>query len=325
MNDEPLINVRVARKEVLAQDILLFELVAEEGQVLPAFAAGAHVDVHVGLGGSHFVRPYSLCNPPGQPAVWHIAVLREAQSRGGSAAMHAWLQVGSSLQVSAPRQHFSLASGAAHSLLLAGGIGITPLLSMAEQLHSNGAPFTLHHCTRSLARTPFVQQLAAAPYAAQVFRHLDDGDAAQRLDLPAVLAGAPTGTHLYVCGPQGFMDAMLGAARAHGWPEDRLHWESFGAAVLPQQGDQAFDLVLARSGRTIRVYADQTAAQALQSEGVYLATSCEQGVCGTCITPVLEGVPDHRDQYFTPEEQAANDQFTPCCSRAMGAALVIDL
>jgi vanillate O-demethylase ferredoxin subunit len=121
------------------------------------------------------------------------------------------------------------------------------------------------------------------------------------------------------------MDAMLGAARATGWSEERLHWESFGAAVLPQQGDQAFDLVLARSGRTIRVHADQTAAQALQSEGVYLATSCEQGVCGTCITPVLEGVPDHRDQYFTPEEQAANDQFTPCCSRAKGSSLTIDL
>ncbi len=325
MNGEPLINVRVAHKEVLAQDILLFELVAEEGCVLPAFAAGAHIDVHVSLGGTHYVRPYSLCNKPGQPAFWHIAVLREAQSRGGSAAIHAWLGVGTSLQVSAPRQHFSLAPGAAHSLLLAGGIGITPLLSMAEQLHGSGAPFTLHHCTRSLARTPFLQRLAAAPYAAQVLRHLDDGDAAQRLDLPAVLAGAPAGTHLYVCGPQGFMDAMLGAARANGWPEDRLHWESFGAAVLPQQGDQAFDLVLARSGRIIHVYADQTAAQALQSEGVYLATSCEQGVCGTCITPVLEGVPDHRDQYFTPEEQAASDQFTPCCSRAKSASLVIDL
>ena len=121
------------------------------------------------------------------------------------------------------------------------------------------------------------------------------------------------------------MDAVLGAARTAGWPQDHLHWESFGAAVLPQQGDQAFDLVLSRSGRTIRVHADQTAAQALQAEGVYLSTSCEQGVCGTCLTPILDGVPDHRDQYLTPEEQAAGDQFTPCCSRARGERLVIDL
>ena len=328
MNDV-LIDVRVARKETLAQDIVLLELVAAAGAVLPPFEAGAHIDVHVRMGGTAFVRPYSLCNTPGQPASWHIGVQREAQSRGGSAAVHAWLGEGSSLQVSAPRNHFLLAPASrvpgAHSLLLAGGIGITPLLAMAEQLHRDGAHFELHHCTRNLARTPFVQRLDAAPYAAHVQRHLDDGAAEQRLDLPALLAAAPPGTHLYVCGPQGFMDAMLGAARTAGWPEAQLHWESFGAAVLPQQGDQAFDLVLARSGRTIRVHADQTAAQALQSEGVYLSTSCEQGVCGTCITPVLEGVPDHRDQYFTPEEQAANDQFTPCCSRACGASLVIDL
>ncbi len=322
--NEPLIDVRVAHKETLAQDIVLLELVRADGGALPDFAAGAHIDVHVGMGGTNFVRPYSLCNAPGS-ASWHIGVLREAQSRGGSAAVHAWLGVGSSLQVSAPRHHFTLAAGAAHSLLLAGGIGVTPLLAMAEQLHRDGASFELHHCTRNMARTPFVQRLAAAPYAAQVHRHLDDGAAGQRLGLPAVLGAAPAGTHLYVCGPQGFMDAMLGAARAAGWPEDHLHWESFGAAVVPQQGDQAFDLVLARSGRTIRVHADQTAAQALQSEGVYLSTSCEQGVCGTCLTPVLEGVPDHRDQYLTPEEQAANDQFTPCCSRARSASLVIDL
>jgi vanillate O-demethylase ferredoxin subunit len=325
MNPAPLIRVRVASKTPLATDIALFELHAADGGALPAFEAGAHTEVHVGQGSTRFVRPYSLCNTPGETHRWQIGVLRTADSRGGSAAVHAWLREGSEFEVSVPRNLFPLAGGAARSLLIAGGIGITPMLAMAETLHAQGAAFELHHCTRSLARTPFVERMAAAPWARSVQRHLDDGDAAQKLDLPALLAAQPAGTHLYVCGPQGFMDAVLGAARAAAWPEAQLHWESFSPAVTHEAGDRAFELVLQRSGIILTVGAEQTVAQAISDAGVFLATSCEQGICGTCLTPVLEGEPDHRDQYLTPEERAAGDQFTPCCSRAKGARLVIDL
>jgi vanillate O-demethylase ferredoxin subunit len=328
MNPAPLIRVRVASKTPLATDIALFELHAADGGALPAFKAGAHVEVHVGQGDARFVRPYSLCNAPGETHRWQIAVLRTADSRGGSAAVHAWLREGSTFEASVPRNLFPLApstTGAARSLLIAGGIGITPLLAMAETLHARGAAFELHHCTRSLARTPFVERVAAAPWGPSVHRHLDDGDAGQRLDLPALLAAQPTGTHLYVCGPQGFMEAVLAAARAAAWPEAQLHWESFSPEVTHEPGDRAFELVLQRSGIILTVGAEQTAAQAIADAGVFLPTSCEQGICGTCLTPVLDGEPDHRDQYLTPEERAANDQFTPCCSRARGARLVIDL
>jgi len=322
---ETLINVRVARKVPLAQDICAFDLVAADGGALPPFEAGAHIDVHLDAAAGGWVRPYSLCSPPLERHRWQIAALREPASRGGSVAMHERVSVGSLLAVSVPRHHFALAARAGHSLLLAGGIGITPLLAMAEQLWAQGADFELHHCTRTLARTPFRERVAAAPWAGRVHGHLDDGPPAQRLDLDALLATPAPETHLYVCGPQGFMDAVLGRARALGWPESRLHWEAFHAEVAPQASDRPFELQLARSGRTITVAAGQTAVHALEAAGVFVPTSCEQGVCGTCLTRVLEGTPEHRDQYLTADEQAAGDQFTPCCSRALGARLVIDL
>jgi vanillate O-demethylase ferredoxin subunit len=323
-NEAPLA-LTVAARQTLAEGIDLFELHPPPGQALPPFTAWAHIEVHLQHEGRPLVRPYSLCNAPGETHRWQIAVLRVPASRGGSAAVHAQLQPGSRVHTSAPRNHFELVPGARHSLLLAGGIGITPLLAMAETLHAAGAGFSLHHATRSQTRTPFIERLEQAPWRDRVVRHLDDGDAAQRLDFERLLARPEAGTHLYVCGPQGFMDAALARARAQGWPEAQLHWESFGGDTAPQAGDRAFTLVLARSGVTLQVPAGCSAAQAIADVGVFLATSCEQGVCGTCLTPVLEGRPEHRDHYLTPEEQAAGDQFTPCCSRALSERLVIDL
>ena len=316
------IEVRVTRKAQEAEAICSFELQAVDGRPLPAFSAGSHVDVHVPGG---LVRQYSLCNDPGETHRYLIAVLKDAASRGGSVAMHERVHEGDRLTISAPKHHFALAHDAAEHLLLAGGIGITPLLCMAERLAVTGAPFTLHHATRSRARTAFVERIAASSFAAQVQHHFDDGDPAQRLDPAAVLAAPRPGCHLYVCGPQGFMDAVLGTARAAGWPEAQLHWEFFGAAPTASADDGGFEVQLASSGRVIMVARDQSVAQALEAAGVIVPTSCEQGVCGTCLTRVLEGVPDHRDLYLTPEEQAANDQFTPCCSRAKSARLVLDL
>ena len=317
-----LLSVRVARKSIEAEDICSLELVSADGTPLPAFAAGSHIDVQLPGGPT---RQYSLCNDPAETHRYLIAVLRDARSRGGSAAVHERVKVGDTLVISAPKNHFALAHDASSHLLLAGGIGVTPLLCMAERLAHAGADFEMHYCTRSPARTAFRQRIAVAPFASRVAFHFDDGEAAQKLDIAALLAAPRAGRHLYVCGPKGFMDAVLGSARAQGWPQAQIHYEFFGADAAPAAGDGGFEVMLASSGRVIKVAPDRSVVQALAEAGVSVATSCEQGVCGTCLTRVIEGEPDHRDLYLTPQEQAANDQFLPCCSRAKSARLVLDL
>lgn len=316
------LSVRVAAKKAEAQDICSFELVEVSGRGLPAFSAGSHVDIHLGDG---LTRQYSLCNDPAESHRYLIAVLRDPATRGGSLAMHDRVQVGDLLQISAPKNHFALAHDAQRHLLLAGGIGVTPILCMAERLAATGAEFEMHYCTRSLERTAFAGRIAAAPFAPRVQLHFDDGPAGQRFDIAARLATPEPGTHLYVCGPKGFMDAVLASARQQGWPESQLHWEFFAAEVASKATDESFEVQVASSGRVVVVPKNQTVVQALAVAGIEVPTSCEQGVCGTCITRVIEGIPDHKDLYFTPEEQAANDQFTPCCSRAKSARLVLDL
>nr|WP_315464168.1 PDR/VanB family oxidoreductase [uncultured Rhodoferax sp.] len=322
MSTAATLQVRVAAKRVEAQDICSLELVDVNGGALPAFTAGAHIDVHLPNG---LVRQYSLCNAPSERRRYVIGVLRDAASRGGSKAVHDLVLEGSVLTISTPRNLFPLESTAPHHLLLAGGIGITPMLAMAEHLAATGGAFTLHHCNRSRERTAFVERLAAEPFAPRAFHHFDDGEASQKLDIAATLKNAPAGTHLYVCGPQGFMDAVLNAGRAAGWPEERLHREYFGAAPVDHSNDGSFELEIASTGKVIQVRADQTALEALHAGGIDIPMSCEQGVCGTCLTRVKAGTPDHRDQYLMPEEQAANDQFLPCCSRSKSGRLVLDL
>ncbi|TKC92335.1 oxidoreductase [Trinickia terrae] len=314
--------VRIARKFQAATDICAFELVSADGRALPPFTAGAHVDVRVGGG---IVRQYSLCNSPSETHRYLIAVLRDANSRGGSVAMHA-LEEGGLLEIGEPKNHFPLNERAGHSLLLAGGIGVTPILAMAEALAANGASFEMHYCTRNAARTAFRERLGEASFAGRVHLYFDDArDGEARLDLAALFASRALDTHLYVCGPAGFIAAVMGAAKAAGWDDARVHREFFAAG--PQEGgnDGAFQVKLSTSGRLIEVAPDVTVAAALAAAGVDLPTSCEQGVCGTCLTRVLSGEPDHRDVYLTDEEKAANDQFLPCCSRSKSPVLVLDL
>ena len=316
------LTVRVLRKTTEALDIASFELAAEDGRPLPAFGAGSHIDVQLPGG---LIRQYSLCNDPQETHRYLIAVLRDPVSRGGSAVMHDAVAVGQLLQISPPKNHFALAHAVPRSLLLAGGIGITPLLCMAERLSQAGADFELHYCSRSRERTAFAGRIEASTFAARAHFHVDDGPAGQKLDLPGLL-GTPQGdVHVYVCGPKGFMDAVLGTARSAGWPEAQLHFEFFGAEAAATPGDKAFEVQLASSGRVVPVAAGQTVVQALAAAGIELMTSCGQGVCGTCLTRVLAGEPEHRDLYLTPEEQAANEQFLPCCSRARSARLVLDI
>ena len=322
MSSASTLSVRVASKTSEALDICTLELVAANGAPLPAFAAGSHIDVQLPGG---ITRQYSLCNDPQETHRYLIGVLRDPASRGGSRALHDQVQVGQLLQISAPKNHFGLAHAAQRSLLLAGGIGVTPILCMAERLAITGADFELHYCTRSAARTAFRDRIAASGFAQRVQFHFDDGAPAQQLDLVALLAAPQPGVHLYVCGPQGFMDAVLTTARAKGWPEEQLHYEFFGAAVAATDSDASFEIQLASSGRIVMVPKDQTVTQALAAAGVDILMSCEQGVCGTCLTRVLAGVPEHKDSYLTPEERAANDQFLPCCSRAKTPLLLLDL
>jgi vanillate O-demethylase ferredoxin subunit len=315
------LQVKVIRKRQEAEGIASFELARIDGGPLPAFSAGSHIDVHVPGG---LVRQYSLCNDGAGHSTYRIAVLRDAASRGGSAAMHEQLKEGDPLTISEPRNHFTLVH-AVRTILFAGGIGITPLLSMAQRLAAVGADFELHYCTRSASRTAFMQEIAASPFAGPVHYHFDDGLAGQKLDLPAIIGQYDAQTHLYTCGPTGFIDHVTGTAKAHGWPQAQVHVEYFAAAAQDTSGDRAFEVQIASSGKRVTVGAKQSVTQALAEAGIEVMTSCEQGVCGTCITRVLEGQCDHRDMYFTDEEKAKNDQFTPCCSRAKGPLLVLDL
>lgn len=316
-----MVEVVVATKRREAEDIFTFELVAKGGGALPAFSAGSHVDVQVPGG---LVRQYSLCNDPTENHRYLIGVLRTPDSRGGSRAMHEIVTEGDTIEISSPRNHFALAHDGKHSILIAGGIGITPILCMAERLNIIGASFVLHYSTRSRSRTAFLKHIEESSFADKAQFHFDDGDAAQKLNLESVLETPAEHTHVYVCGPKGLVDAAMLVARSKGWPEQLLHYELFASDPTKQDTDTAFSVTLASSGRVVRVAKDQTVVAALAAVGVNVPTSCEQGVCGTCLTRVISGEPEHRDMYLTSDEHAANNLFLPCCSRAK-SDLVLDL
>jgi vanillate monooxygenase ferredoxin subunit len=196
---------------------------------------------------------------------------------------------------------------------------------MAERLANADEAFHMHYCTRSKERTAFLERIRGSGFASRVQCHFDDGASDQKLDLRALLSEPQAGVDIYVCGPKGFMDAVLGTARAAGWAEARLHYEFFSAEPTKTDADGSFEVKLASSGRIVAVPKDKTVVQALADSGIEIPVSCEQGVCGTCLTRVLEGEPDHRDVFLTDAERTVNDQFTPCCSRAKSARLVLDL
>lgn len=305
------------------QGVRVFDFVHADGGALPPFEAGAHLLVEAAPG---LVRSYSLCNDPHEQGRYQLAVLREPASRGGSAAMHA-LGVGQVVRASRPRNAFPLEEQAPKSLLVGGGIGITPMLAMAERLLRLGREFELHYCCREPARAAFLAHLAQPRFAGRVHLHFDDGEQAQRFDAAQVLSSCASGTQLYVCGPRGFMDHLLGTAASLGWPQGSLHREDFAGEVLEGEAaaDGPFELVLASSGRTVAVARGQTALDALEHAGVTVFSSCAQGICGTCTVAVLGGEPDHRDQYLTEEARARNDCFLPCCSRSRSPQLIVDL
>ena len=321
MNEIP-IKVRVALRREEAEDIISLELVPVDGGQLPSFGAGAHIDVEVAPG---LTRQYSLCNNPLDRDRYEIGVLLEPASRGGSIALHR-VPEGAELRISAPRNHFELEARAERTLLLAGGIGVTPILCMAERLSAIDADFTMHYSTRSRARCAFFDRISRSHLATRVQIHFDDGADDQKLDIAAALGDPTPGTHLYVCGPSGFINAVLTTASARGYPDAQVHREYFRAdtAAMFAEGG-SFEVKLASTSAVYAVPSDRTVLEVLRAHGVKVPTSCEQGVCGACLTRVLDGVPEHRDYYLTTEERSANDRFMPCCSRSRSPTLVIDL
>lgn len=314
-----IINVVVKTREDQATGVAVFELGRVDGKSLPAFEAGAHIDVHVT---PDIVRQYSLSNAPGTHAIYRLGILKDPQSRGGSEAIHANFQVGSELQISAPRNHFPLHKDADKSILVGGGIGVTPMLTMAYTLRELGKTFEFHYCCRSQETAGFLNELQSE-FGEQLHLHFDNLGDEQRFDPASTFAPLDESTHIYVCGPTGFMDWVIGSAEAAGYSSKNIHFEYFNAEV--DTHGAAFEVVAAQSGVTVTVEDGQSITEALAKAGVKIDVSCEQGVCGTCICDVLEGTPDHKDHFLTEEEREDNDQIVTCCSRAKTERLVLDI
>lgn len=295
---------------------LAVRLVAEDGEALPAWQPGAHIDVHLPCG---VVRQYSLTGAC-QDESYLICVGRETASRGGSRYVHETLRPGQTLTISAPRNLFPLGQ-AERVLLLAAGIGITPLYAMALQLKAAGTPFTLHYYVKNRESAAFVRELSQC---GECIIHTISPRTALSEHIPMPEAGL----RVWVCGPVGFMEKVREVATAKGWDDAHLHSEAFQPAAPATSGiaGEIFTVKLASTGERWPVPADKTIAQVLQANGVDVPLSCEMGICGACLTPVIDGVVDHRDSVQSEAEKSATDQQVAlCCSRSHSGELVIAL
>ncbi|MDE5444172.1 2Fe-2S iron-sulfur cluster binding domain-containing protein [Bradyrhizobium sp. CSA207] len=293
-------------------------VVGVEGSAVPRWQAGAHVRVSLPSGGD---RPYSLMALPGLPeGVLALGVLREQMSTGGSAFMHA-LKIGDVVTASAPVNTFRLHEDASPALLFAGGIGVTPILSMAAELQARGVAYHLHYAGRAPGQLAFLPQLQAV-CANSLSVHYDSD--ASCLDIAAALHRAPANSHVYVCGPAGMIEAVKSAALAQGVAADRVHYELFKAEP-PSASNQPFEVALRSTGQVITVAADQSIIEALEAAGHEVLYDCRRGDCGICQCGVIEGVPDHRDVILSDHEKASNKVMQICVSRAKSERLVLDL
>lgn len=315
-------DLRVAGRQVQAEGIVSFDLVSTDGVSLPPFEAGAHVDVEVAPG---LVRQYSLCNDPAVSAArYRIAVLRDEASRGGSKTLHDVLHENMQIRVSAPRNTFPLDETAGRRVILvAGGVGITPMLSMAYRLKALGTDFTLHYCVRTIGKAAFLPEMDRVGLGPHLRLHVGDGAPEQRFSTKAALGAPDPNTDVYCCGPSRLMDALSSEAAVLGWPDARLHLERFAATT--RGDDVPFTLVAQRSGITLTVSAKRTILETLEAAGIQAPSSCCAGVCATCLTEILCGVADHRDMVLTSDEKAANQRIAICCSRSRSRTLVLDI
>ena len=314
------LNVAHIRRDT--PDITVMDLVAAPAAGdLPVFTAGAHIDI---FANGDKRRSYSIASDPKDRRRYTIGVLREVDSRGGSVWLHENVKQDDTLKITPPLINFSLQEDAAEHILIAGGIGITPMLAMGYRLVDLSAKFTLHYCTRSPEQTAFMEDVSRV-FGDNVVFHHDDGDPAKGIDLQQVLSDRPDGAHLYLCGPAGLMDAAIGAASA--WPEEAIHHEYFSAKSTDEAWqNEEFEISLARHKKILTVPVDKTILQVAREAGVIADSSCEDGLCGTCRTTLLNGQAEHRDAVLTKAEKEENKTIMICVSRAKsGERLVLDL
>lgn len=312
--------LRLVRIDDAAIGVKTFEFVHGDGRPLPAFEAGAHIELELP---NRIVRCYSLMNAPGATHRYQIAVHRAADSTGGSRHMHESLRIGDAVLASTPRNNFSLNESATHSCLIAGGIGITPLLSMAHRLNALGRSWELHYCARTSAHAAFSDELKVLATVGGNACHLyfDHEPKGRQLDIGALVRSLPERTHLYCCGPKGML-ASFETATAH-CPE-RRHVEYF-TAKAEAAAEGGFVVELARSKLSLPVPPGRSILDVVLAAGVSVAASCREGICGSCETRILSGQADHRDALLTPEEQARNQSMMICCSGAKTPLLVLDI
>ena len=324
--------LQVRQVSHMAEDINAYELVDPDGEDLLPFEAGAHVDFYFRDGS---VRQYSLCNDPAERHRYLIAVLKEVNGRGGSEALHDRVHPQRKVYVGNPRNNFPLHEEAKQHLLLAGGIGVTPMIAMIARLQTLGAEFTMHYCAKSPRHAAFRGEMASMVKDGQVIFHYDGGDPRRGLDIETLLKPTKPGTHLYYCGPPGFMDAVKKFS-SH-WPNGTVHFEFFSTTGSPKSQliEQEFESVvdgtvgigfqvqLTSTGAIFSVPNDKSIVQVLAENGIEIEVSCESGLCGTCVTRYVKGEVDHRDLVL--EEDQQGEFFTPCCSRSKSKILVIDL
>lgn len=308
------IQVIVRRMSYETPSVLSYDLRPADGGPLPSFEPGAHIDIHLPDG---LVRQYSLIGPS-DGADYRIAVALDRATRGGSRWLHVSARPGDRIKISPPRTSFQLAETAGPSILIAGGIGITPLLAMARQLQGTGADWHLHYAVRTRGDCALLDELTAL--GGNIHLHIDSEND-RLLDIAGIVSQAGPDTHFYCCGPQPMLDAFLAANQSR--DPSTVHYESFTPTV-PAADDGGFTVVLNKSGASVSVGADQTILGALEQAGVHAPSSCRNGVCGTCETRVLEGVPDHRDKVLSDGERAAGNTMMICCSRAKTALLRLD-
>ena len=315
------LNLEVARVVAVTPSIRQIELASADAGALPPFTAGAHIDLTLGNG---LERSFSMLNDPAETHRYVIAVLRETDSRGGSVWVHDHLRQGDRLTSSEPINNFPLNEAGETHILIAGGIGITPLKAMAHRLVGRGANFALHYCARDEGRAAYLNELRAL-LGNRLRLYLDGGDIARGLDATKLLASRPSAAHVYVCGPAGLIRAVREATRD--WPKGTVHYELFRgseADIAPRSTDQPFEITLARTGKTLTVPADRSILAVLKANGIKVKTLCTEGVCGTCRVRLLGGKADHRDEVLTDEQREREIQV--CVSRAMpGETLILDL
>jgi ferredoxin-NADP reductase len=321
------LSLRVTEARPLNPLIRTFVLRAPDGAALPGFDAGSHLRVRVTLpDGSEDWRHYSLIDPVAggndAPAEYRIAVRLEDPSRGGSRFMHERLQTGDTIEIEPPKNEFHLGDHAGCAVLVAGGIGITPLVSMAARRKSTGGAVRMHYAGRSRTLMAFLPELQALLGDA-LDVHADD-EAGAPLDIAAVLDGCGPDDQLYVCGPKVMLDAVLAQTHARGWPRERVHFEVF-APQVEVRGDHPFEVVLAQSGQTYTVPVGQSVLDCLIEHGCDPMFDCKRGECGVCSTPVIEGEIDHRDYFLSDSEKASGKVMQICVSRIKGGRLVLDL